>query len=105
VPEFGTLWLTRQQLVVERDRVALAPHEEIDLGLRLKHQVTLFAALERRLVLAQRLGVVALAAEREPEVVAGELPFAGDLQLALRLCRGGTLHALLVDRKVGVRAR
>ncbi len=80
--------------------------QQKDLRLRLKHEVALLAALERHLVLAQRLGVVALAAEREAEVVAGELPFARDLQLALGIgLRRRTIDALMVDREIRVRAR
>ena len=87
VPQLRARRLSKKQIVVERQRILRVTHEQVDLGHRLEHEIALFSALERDAVLAQRLGVVALAAECESEVVAGELTLAGHLKL--RASRAG----------------
>ena len=89
-----------------RSASAVLPHEQVHLGHRLQHEVALLAALERDLVLAQRLGVVALAAEREAEVVVRELAFAAHLQLAFRRAASASgRRDALRDRSRGSPAR
>ena len=106
VPELRARRVALEQLVIEPQRFGVLAHQQVHLGHRLQHEIALFPALERDLVLAKRLGVVALAAEREAEVVARELPFAAHLQLAFGGRLGfGARHALRIDREIGVRAR
>src|SRR5206468_6753566 len=80
----------------------------MDFGHRLAHQTPVFAALDREPVLAQRLCVVALLPEREPEVEMRELAALGDLGrglLAQALLGRLALGAIALERQVRLRAR
>ena len=104
VPELGAVRLPAEEIVVQRQRFAGLAHQQVHLRHRLQHEIAILAAIESDAVLAHRLGVVSLAAERETEVVVRELPLDRHLQLALGR-RAVAAGPLLLDREVRVRAR
>lgn len=93
--------------LVQLERVAEVPLEEIDLRHRLAHQPPILAALDRETVFAQRFRVVALLAEREPEVEVRELAAFGHFRrrlLAQALLRRLPLGAVALQGEIGLRA-
>ena len=112
VPQLRAVRRLEDQVVVERDRALGILAQQVHLGHRLQHERPILAAFERKLVLALRLGVVALLPEREPEVVVREFHALAHLHHALRaaLVNAGRqlrvpAQLALVDREVGLRAR
>src|SRR2546426_5705438 len=103
---FRSIRALAQQRVVqlERRQVAL---QEVELRHRLERQPPVLAALQRQPVFLQRLVVVALLAERESEVVVGELVALHHLGLrgeALASLLALALRGVTLEREIGLRA-
>src|SRR5438034_11833597 len=82
--------------------------QEVELRHRLERQAPVLAALQRQPIFLQRLVVVALLAERESEVVVGELVALHHLGLggeALASLLALALRGVALEREVGLRAR
>ncbi len=104
VPQLGAVRLPVEEIVVQRDGFAGLAKQEVHLRHGLKHEIAILAAIEGDAVLAHRFGVVSLAAEREAEVVVGELALDRHLELTLRR-RAVAARPLLLEREVRVGAR
>jgi len=110
VPELGALGQTRDERVVQRQRRRRVARDEMNLRDSLFHEVAVFTTMQRELILAEGLVVIALFSEREAKVVVRERRFLADLDLhdapgfAL-----GLLDVLLArrlrERQVGPRSR
>ena len=108
VPQLGRVRDVVDERLVQLERVREVTLEEVDLRHRLAHQLAILAALDREPILAQCLRVVALLAEREPQVVVRQLAALGHLRrglLAQPLLGRLPLGAVAFQREIRLRAR
>ena len=107
VPELGRIGDLVDQRFVDLERIGEVALEEMDFGHRLAHQLPILAAFDREPILPQRLRVVALLPEREPEIVVRQLARLRDLGrglVAQPLLGRFTLRAIAFQRKIRLRA-
>ena len=108
VPELGRVRNLVKERLVQLERIGEVALEEVHLGHRLAHEAPIFPTLDRQAILAQRLRVVALLPEREPEVVVRELAALGDFRrrlLAQALLGRLALGAVTLQGKIRLRPR
>ncbi len=107
VPQLRGIGGLAEQCLVQLERGAEVALQEMHLRHRLQREAAVLTPLEREAVLAQRLGIVALLTECEPEVVVRQRVALDHLRHGGALVRLAALALRVVplERKVRLRAR
>ncbi len=104
IPQLGRLGVLGDQRRVQLERSRDITPQQMHFGHGLAHQAGIFAGVERQLVLPQRLDVVALLPEREPQIVVGERSTLADPGPRHLMRLRGVQAAIAIEREIALGA-